>query len=343
MAASTPADTTDPGSRPTARWWGSALLAVVLLVGTMWTADPAELAAAIQRGTWEVPAAVAAVYTWIWAWRVVRLRALLPAPVPWVRLAGIDGLAFGAVNVLPARVGEILWPWLLTTRAGQPWGGALSAWVLTRVFDLLGLGVLVTLGLALGVGDPTVGGALAAALLVGVAVGLAVVDRRGVAIGRALADRGGVVGRLGTLVADTSAEVSAVLRRPRAAAAGLGATVALWLGNVASVGVVLWIVAPADATWPAAVGGFLGIIVGILVAPTPGGVGSAHAGGVLGLTLAGVEPDVARGVILMLHAYGWLHTAAVGLACALAMGLTWQGLRAARAEDGQSRSRSPLP
>lgn len=72
--------------------------------------------------------------------RAVRWRVLLAgvgAPVPFQPRMAATAMGFGANNVLPARIGEIVRAVSLRRLAGVSLGGAFSSLVLERVFDAI--------------------------------------------------------------------------------------------------------------------------------------------------------------------------------------------------------------
>ncbi|MEW6319818.1 MAG: lysylphosphatidylglycerol synthase transmembrane domain-containing protein [Acidobacteriota bacterium] len=260
-------------------------------------------------------------------------------------------IGFAASAVLPARVGEVLRPYLLARREGLSTTSVFATIIVERMLDLVAvLGLLAVYLLVLDEGvrrrSPLLYGAVETGGLVmaGVAVaGLAVMY---VLAGHPERLHGWMLraervlpGRLAARVAHLArmlVQGFAVLRQPRRLVATLAWSLALWV----TICVEIWVVAVAFGLALPFAGTFLlsaMLVVGIAI-PTPGGVGGFHEAFRLGATsFYGAANDVAVGAALVLHAAAMAPVVAVGLVWVMQDGLRLGGLqqlaRRARAEE----------
>ncbi|MFP4175679.1 MAG: lysylphosphatidylglycerol synthase transmembrane domain-containing protein [Planctomycetota bacterium] len=79
--------------------------------------------------------------------RIVRWRLFLRhiADIRWLSLTSATLIGFTANNILPARLGELIRPYLLSKREKVSMGHALGSIGLARLFDLIGLSLLLIL------------------------------------------------------------------------------------------------------------------------------------------------------------------------------------------------------
>ncbi len=70
--------------------------------------------------------------------RALRSWLLIGRGLPFMRVAHITAIHMALVNLLPARTGEISYPYLLK-RDGLKVGAGIGAWGLSRIFDLFGI------------------------------------------------------------------------------------------------------------------------------------------------------------------------------------------------------------
>jgi uncharacterized membrane protein YbhN (UPF0104 family) len=131
------------------RRWLPWIVSASLSVGLMWyllsQIDPREIGRAL-RGIDHRALVGFAIATIVGvAARTTRFWVLLQRRVRWTFLAGVT-LARGLfIDLLPARLGELSYVYLLTTRAGRPVEEGVSTLVLSVLFDLVALGPLVVL------------------------------------------------------------------------------------------------------------------------------------------------------------------------------------------------------
>jgi hypothetical protein len=81
----------------------------------------------------------------LYALRIARWRLFLKPikPVRWLSATSATMIGFTANNVLPARLGEVIRPYLLERHEKVGFGRALATIGLARVFDLIGLALLL--------------------------------------------------------------------------------------------------------------------------------------------------------------------------------------------------------
>ncbi len=262
-------------------------------------------------------------------------------------------IGFAASSVLPARVGEVLRPYLLARQEGLSATGAFATIVVERMLDLVA--VLLLLGTYLVVFDPGMAArdsALFSAIRLGGLV-MAPVAVASLALMYLLAghpewlhawlagaDRwlparlAGVVGRL----TRTLAGGFGVLRRPERLLASLAWSLVLWLVICAET----WAVARAFHIDMSFAGSWLMLallVVGVAV-PTPGGVGGFHEAFRLGATaFFGAENNAAVGAAIVLHAASFVPVTLLGVWFAVRDGLDFRGIaQMTQSEPAEARS-----
>jgi uncharacterized membrane protein YbhN (UPF0104 family) len=250
-------------------------------------------------------------------------------------------IGFAASSVLPARVGEVLRPYLLARREGLSATGAFATIIVERILDLVA--VLVLLAAYLLAFDPGMAArdsALFSAIRLGGLV-MAPVAVASLALMYVLAghpdwlhawldgaDRwlparlAGIIGR----VTRTVAGGFGVLRRPERLLASLGWSLVLWMVICAET----WVVARAFHIEMPFLGSWLMLallVVGVAV-PTPGGVGGFHEAFRLGATsFFGADNDAAIGAAILLHAASFVPVTVLGLWFAVRDGLDLQRIK----------------
>lgn len=269
------------------------------------------------------------------AMRAERWKHLLaPVGVPRFRNAfRTTIIGFAVSNVLPARAGEVLRPYLLARREGFSATATFATIVMERVFDLIAvLALLATALLVEGLGRYS--GAMqhivrlsAATALAGVVVLLALtwslashperIGRFVLGADRVLPQR--LAHALAKLVRAFSTGLL-VVRQPRPLAFALVWSVVLWV----SIAGQTWLVTRAFGIDISFLSSFLlqGLLVIGVAVPTPGGVGGFHEAYRIGATaFFGAPNDAAIGAALVLHAIAFVPTTIVGLWFAMRDGL----------------------
>lgn len=262
-------------------------------------------------------------------------------------------IGFAAIALLPARVGDVLRPYLLARREGLNATSTFATIVMERVLDLVTVLLLLALYvLALG-GRQTLPPALlrpveasatlagiAAIVLLGVAWTLATHPER---IARLVLRSERILpARIAhglSRVARTFSEGFAVAREARAMAFAMIWSFPVWLG----IAVHAWLITRAFGIAMPLPGAFLLqslLVIGVAM-PTPGGVGGYHAMYRLGVTsFFGASDEAAVGAALVAHAASFVPVVVTGIVFMLQDGLSLTGLQqlagVARREEGTS-------
>jgi uncharacterized protein (TIRG00374 family) len=236
-------------------------------------------------------------------------------------------IGFAASFILPARVGEVLRPYLLARSERLPATAAFATVIVERLLDLLTVIILLVVFLLFFRGaEAAAAPALFRAVMVGAAatapLGLGILVAMFVMAGHPERVHGLVLRiervlplRLARALASfmkTFAEGLAVVRSPRRVVWAIGWSLVLWLAIAAQ----LWILVRAfDIELPFA-GSFLVtaiLVVGVAV-PTPGGVGGTHEALRLSLTsFYGADNDAAVGAAIVQHGVNFVPYLVLGL------------------------------
>ena len=285
--------------------------------------------------------------------RAVRWRCLLRpvGPVGVGAALRTTVIGFAVSNILPARAGEVLRPYLLARMERLSVTSTFATVVVERVLDLVA--VLALLGLSVwSVGDPELSSGLlrtveVSATLAGVGAVLALV------LMWVLASHPERIGALVLLtqrvlphafahglsrIARLFSEGLAVSRMPGALSEAVLWSFVLWV----MIATQSWMVTSAFGIEMPFTGSFLLqalLVVGIAV-PTPGGVGGFHEAYRIGATTFFRAPgDAAVGAALVLHAISFIPTTLAGAFFMARSGLSLRRLRGL----AESTPREELP
>jgi uncharacterized protein (TIRG00374 family) len=287
------------------------VLAFVFLVGTYWT-------------------------------RTIRWQYLL-APVGPTKFRNVfrtTVLGFAALALLPARVGDVIRPYLLARQEGLPASATIATVVMERVLDLIAVLALLAV-YVWGFSGPgelppaflrpiEVSAAIAAAAAVGLLVLMWILATHPERIGRLVTAAAGILPgkisqQLGQMVSVFSGGFAAA-REPRAMVIAIVWSFAVWLtiaGEAWAVTLAFGISMPFEGT-------FLLqslLVIGVAV-PTPGGVGSYHAAYQWGVTtFFGAQNDQAIAGAIVTHAISFVPVVLLGLAIMAQDGLSVGRLR----------------
>ncbi len=291
---------------------------------------------------------------WIRTFRWQQLLAPIgPTQFRTVFRAGVIG--FAALSILPARVGDILRPYLVARQEGLPFTATFATIVMERVLDLIAVLTLMAI-YVWGFADTSkwnprllgpieisaaVGGAAALVLLVIMWL-LAShpdrIERLMHSTDRVLPRR--VALRMGEL-ARTFSQGFAVAREPRGFLLALLWSFPLWTAIAAET----WAVTRAFGIDLSFSGTFLlqlFLVVGVAV-PTPGGVGSYHEAYRFGVTtFFGAPNDQAVAAAIVVHAVAFIPVLLLGVLFMAQDGLSLGRLKAlagtARNQEEASQS-----
>lgn len=256
-------------------------------------------------------------------------------------------IGFTATFLLPARVGEVLRPYLLARQERLSFSAAFATIILERALDLTAVLLLFAAAmpfLTVDVGSETrwAGAAAALASVVGLAA-MFVFAGHPERVGQ-WADRLSrwLPARLGATVsvfARKFAEGLAVMRRPQALIISLAWSLALWI----SICLGIWLVSRAFGLTVPFAGAFLVVmylVIGV-TAPTPGGFGGFHVMYQLAVTTYfGATVDGAAAAAIVLHLVSFVPVAVLGLLFMWQDGLSLGGLKRLPAQDPVSDSAS---
>ena len=234
--------------------WRSGLVAIGVTGGLLGyllsQIDPAELVAAARGMT---PRHVVAFLTLLLAGvaaRALRFRLLLGPPVGMSLLTGIVLVRNLFVDLLPARLGELSYVYLLTSRAGRRIEEGLASLMLSVAFDVVALTPLLLLALlTVGSGGAVAGPWLAAAALVLGALAFA---------GARLA------GPLGRFAAQALTPTDSAAAGRRAALAGLIRRTALALDDAWARGIAVPVLAVSIVVRLCKFGSYFFLVLAIL-------------------------------------------------------------------------------
>ena len=317
------------------------LIALVTLALVAWflrQADFAKVWREIQSARLGILALSLVATTATYTLRALRWQYLL-APIGPTRFANafrFTVIGFAANTVLPARIGEVVRPYLLARREGLSIPATFATIILERLLDLVT--VLLMFGAFVFLFDPglaavnqalyqkvKVGGALAGVGALAALVMVAVLARQHQHVSA-------LVGRVSRVLPERLAvkvahiahmfvQGMAVMRDPRRLGQSLLLSVPLWLTIAAGI----WLVTVAFHMTIPFTGSFL--IVALLVvgvaAPTPGAVGGFHLAFQIGtVVFYGVENDRAVGAAIVLHAVSFLPITLLGAIFMLQDGLS---------------------
>ena len=340
-----------PPIRSGFRWHTLAIAA--LTIGLLWLffrgLDIREIGRAISRAHWGlILVAVASVFvTYVlraWRWLSL-LRPLGHARfVPAFRTTVIG---FMATFLLPARIGEVLRPYLMARHEGLQPAATFATIVIERLLDLATVLLLFAVALpfaGVDVGGPTrLWSALfAIAAVAGLAI-LFVLAGHPERLGRVTAR---LTRRLPAKLAGTAehlvrtfAEGLKVMRSPGHLATAVAWSIPVWI----SIAVTIWLTSQAFDLTFSFLGSFL--VVGYLTVgvalPTPGGAGGFHAFYLLALTqFFGANPAVAGAAAIVLHLVSFVPISILGLVYMWQDGLSLGRLKgmAKKTDNDQVRS-----
>lgn len=312
-------------------------LAVGLLAWFLRNANLAGVWEELRQGDWWLLSAVLAMQVVTWISRAIRWRYLLGplGPVRFRSAFECTLVGFAAITLLPARVGEVVRPYLLARRERLSASAAFATVVVERLLDLVTVLVLFA-GVVL-FAQPPEGAADPAVYLA-------------MQTGGALLGAGGLAGFVILFLVASHPErlTSAVSRLARLLPEKVGAALTRFVGQFAA-GLVtvrqprrllvswllsfpLWL-AIALAVWWGALAFHIALpfagslvmvallVVGVSV-PTPGAVGGYHEAFRIGATaLYGAANDRAISAAIVMHAMSFLPITVAGLAVMMRDGL----------------------
>jgi uncharacterized protein (TIRG00374 family) len=292
---------------------------------------------------WLLVAAVATtVQTYLlraWRWQVML------APIGRVRFGPAFRttiIGFTATFLLPARVGEVLRPYLLAKQERLSVSATFATIIVERALDLTTVLLLFAcsipfLGVDVGAETRWAGGVAAVAALAGLGVLFACAGHPE-RLGR-LVDRltGWLPARIATTLGEFArkfAEGLGVMRDPAALIKTMGWSILLWI----SICLGIWLVTRAFGLTMPFAGAFLVVmylVVGV-AAPTPGGAGGFHVMYKLAVTqYFGAGADAAAAAAIVLHLVSFVPVAILGFVFMWQDGLTLGSLKRMNTKEAE--------
>jgi uncharacterized protein (TIRG00374 family) len=281
--------------------------------------------------------------------RAIRWRYLL-SPLGNTRFRTVFRavvIGFGALGLLPVRVGDVIRPYLLARQEGLPVSSVMATVVLERVLDLVAVLALLAL-YVWGLADPSTlpprllrpieaSAAVAAVAAVALLVTMWILATHPERIGKLAAALARVLPgklshRVGSL-ASTFSSGFAAARHPEKLFLAIVWSFPVWLAIAAQA----WTVTIAFGIAMPFAGTFLLqslLVIGVAV-PTPGGVGSFHEAYRLGVTtFFGASNDRAIAAAIVTHAISFIPPVLGGI-----LFMAQDGLSLGRLEDLASSAR----
>jgi len=266
-------------------------------------------------------------------------------------------IGFAALSLLPARVGDVLRPYLLARQEGLPMSATLATVIMERVLDLIvvlallalyvwgfsGTGALPAQFLRPVEVSAALAGAVALVLLVMMWILATHPERIGALAGMAARVLPWSVSHRIEEVVSVFSGGFAAAREPRALVMAIAWSFATWLaiaGEAWAVTVAFGIKMPFEGTF--LLQGLL--VIGVAV-PTPGGVGSFHEAYRIAVTTFFHAPnDAAVSAALVLHAVSFVTSVLPGVVVMAHDGMSVAGLGrlAGAAREGESAQNEPL-
>lgn len=291
--------------------------------------DVGEILAAVRLGPLWAAVSLALISYGARAWRWGLLLRGVGKP-RYTTLAGCTAAGFATSTVLPARLGELVRPLLLSARAGLPPAATLASIVAERLLDLLTVVFLFALALLTGrQGQEALLPSLLWTLVTVAALGTALVIlvKARETIVAWLSAR--AKGRWGERLVSFAREILLGLSfwgDLRHALSLVFASLLTWGLAISQVAVTAQAFGKTlslrEATLVLAVS-----VVGLAV-PTPGGVGGFHAATQFALVTIAVWPlPQATAFALLHHAICFVPVTLVGFGYMLVVGFSWRELR----------------
>lgn len=319
--------------------WSGLIVAAVTLALLWWFVrdlDAGELRRAFASANpWLLAAAVlTTLQTYLiraWRWQVML------APLGTVHFGPAFRttiIGFTATFLLPARVGEVLRPYLLAKQEKLSVSATFATIIVERALDLTAVLLLFAaalpfLGVDVGPETRWAGGVAAVAALVGLGVLFACAghpERLGLLVDRLT---GWLPTRIAAAIGEFArrfAEGLGVMRDPAGLVKTLGWSILLWV----SICLGIWLVTRAFGLTMPFAGAFLVVmylVVGV-AAPTPGGAGGFHVMYKLAVTqYFGAGADAAAAAAIVLHLVSFVPVAILGFVFMWQDGLTLGGLK----------------
>lgn len=270
--------------------------------------------------------------------RSIRLQALISEPIRLGAVFSINGVGFLAINTIPARMGELVRPYVLKEKHNVAWGASVAAILVERILDfsmllamLLGVSFLVDLpSHTVSVGGQDVDLIALGQQLTGFFLILGVA---GGALALAASQRvsgwlrnSRPLGPMSLFLANLVERFDEALRwlwnNPRKAVIALLGTLFVWGTTLCAVALVMSSFPDLEVTWQIVLATWTFTLTGMTFIPTAGFFGAYEACCAGALMLQGAAEGPAMAFAIVLHLGQFAYLAVVGVACLIAEGLS---------------------
>lgn len=333
----------------------SLVLMAILIAVFLWNVNFSEVARSVEHAHLPLIVAACAIALLNYYLRALRWQFIL-RPVGRVRHTSAlvaTAVGYAAITLLPARMGDLVRPIVLSRRDRVPLSGTFASILTERLFDLWTVVVyflvFVLFPPAMGHLEPQAEHNLRILGLSGYVVGAGLVVGTLVVLGLFRFQEQfvrAVTRPIGRLRASWEAPIASflhhfldglrVLQRPRDLLITVVASLVIWYVIYWQVRVTL-LAFDIDLPLRAA---FLLVTLSVMgmAIPTPGGIGGMHKAIQLGLTaFFGVGLNVATAIAIVYHAVCFLPITVIGLLCLPLAGMRLREMETVAAEEVQSR------
>lgn len=313
-------------------------LTVLFLGAVISKMDFDAVQASLKDVRWLQMAPVVLLYLSTHVARSVRLRALLSQPISLRSVFVINGVGFLAINTIPARMGELVRPYLLKEKHRVAWGASIAAILVERILDfsmLLAMLLAVSFAVDLPSHSVEIGGSsvdvialgqrLAGLFLVlGCMAGvLAILASRKVAYWLRSWKRLAGLASFGATVLESFDEALRWLwRHPKQAVIAILGTLFVWGTTLLAVALVASSFSEIPVSWQLVLATWTFTLTGMTFLPTAGFFGTYEACCAGALVIQGVAAGPAMAFAIVLHLGQFFYLAAVGLLCLFAEGVS---------------------
>lgn len=293
-------------------------LALLLIAAVVSVATPEAFAGLIRRTRPEGVALAAACYVVVSILRGLRLATL--APLAPVRAILVATSVQAAVQVIPARLGELALPVLLKREAGVGLPSGAGILLASRAFDLAGLGTWAGAAIALGWGLERPVVLAAAVLLVLPLVALPFVtgalDRL---VTRCLAPRGTRWRRRARQARRLGSTIDELRSQPLRLVAAMALSLLIWGGIWLSIWVLLRAMAHPWPMTDVVLGATAATVATFVPINILGNFGTLETGWTAGFVALGIPLETAAASGLAVHSWSLLITVIVGSTAYMAL------------------------
>jgi len=313
-------------------------LTVLFLAWVLSQMDFEKVRGSLAHVDWWKMAPVVLLYFSTHVARSIRLQALFSQPLRLRSVFSINGVGFLAINTIPARMGELVRPYLLKEKYDVPWGASIAAILVERILDfsmllamLLSVSFFVDLPShqvevgntnvdVIGLGQELAGFFLMLGILGGV---LALAASSKMAAWLRSWQRLRRVAAFGaTLIQRFDEALRWLFRNPKKALVAFLGTLFVWGTTLLAVALVMSSFPEIDVNWKIVLTTWTFTLTGMTFIPTAGFFGVYEACCAGALMLQGVDEGAAMAFAVVLHLGQFAYLSIVGLVCLAAEGVS---------------------